>query len=69
MSQVKQREPLYQVWATERATGNLVVVPFFPRIAKEIAEEYASTMRLMIAQGNEKRYSDPQALLHMREPN
>jgi hypothetical protein len=69
MSQVQQREPLYQVWATERTTGQLVVVPFFPRIAKEVADEFASTMRMQISLGNEKRYSDPQALLHMREPN
>lgn len=63
-----KREPLYQVWAIEVATGNLVPVPFFPRIAKQVAEEFALTMRLMIAQGKEKRYSDPKALLHIRAP-
>lgn len=68
MNEVVRRAPLYQVWATDVKTGKLVVVPFFPRIAKEVAEEYAATMRLMIAAGKEKRYSDPQALIHLREP-
>lgn len=63
-----RREPLYQVWAEETATGKLVVVPFFPRIAQEVAEEWAATMRAMIALGKEKRYSNPRALLHIRVP-
>jgi len=66
MAEVTQREPLYQVWAIERATGKLVAVPFFPRIAKEVAEEFAATMRMEIALGHETRYSDPEALLHIR---
>ena len=69
MSEVMQRAPLYQVWAIERATDKLVVVPFFPRIAKEVAEEFAATMRMQIALGNETRYSDPEALLHIRLPD
>lgn len=65
MEEVLQREPLYQVWATDVKTGKPVAVPFFPRIKKEVAEEYAATMRMMIAQGKEKRYSDPKAVLHL----
>lgn len=64
--EIQQREPLYQVWAIELATKKLVPVPFFPRIAKEVAEEFASNMRMMIAAGKEKRYSDPQALVHIK---
>ena len=60
-----KREPLYQVWATEVETGNQVPMPFFPRVMKEVAEEYAATVRMMIATGKEKRYSDPMAVLHL----
>lgn len=69
MAEVTQREPLYQVWAIERASGKLVAVPFFPRIAKAVAEEFAATMRIQIALGKETRYSDPEALLHIRAPD
>lgn len=65
MDTQKKRELLYQVWATETATGQLVAVPFFPRVAKEVAEEYAATMKGMISLGKEKRYSDPHALPHL----
>ena len=65
MEEVLQREPLYQVWATEIETGKLVAVPFFPRMKKEVIEEYTATMRMMIAQGKEKRYSNPEAVLHL----
>ena len=60
-----QKAPLYQVWATETATGKPVPVPFFPRMAKEVVEEYASCMRMAIASGNEKRYSNPEVLQHL----
>lgn len=63
--QVQQREDLYQVWATETNTGQLVVVPMFPRVAKEAAEQFVETMQNMISTGKEKRYADPQALMHM----
>ena len=61
----KGREPLYQVWAEETDTGKLVAVPYFPRAMQQAAEEWASLMRQMIAQGKEKRYSNPQARLHL----
>lgn len=64
-----RREPLYQVWAEETETGKLVPVPFFPRIGRESAEEFASLMRQMIAQGKETRYSQPQAVLHLAGPH
>lgn len=69
MAEVTQREPLYQVWAIERATGKLVAVPNFPRIAKVVADEFAAALRMQIALGNETRYSDPEALLHIRAPD
>lgn len=62
--QVK-REPLYQVWATEVKTGNLVAMPMFPRVMQEVANEYVTTVKGMIALGKEKRYVDPQALPHL----
>lgn len=60
-----KREPLYQVWATETKTGQLVPVPMFPRVMKEVADEYVGTMESMIKLGHEKRYADPQALVHL----
>lgn len=65
MAEASKREPLYQVWAVDTTTGKPVAVPFFPRMAKEPVEEFAATMRMMIAQGKEKRYSDPKAVLHL----
>lgn len=64
MDDVK-REPLYQVWATETKTGKLVPAPMFPRVMKEVAEEYVATMKSMIMAGHEKRYTEPQALIHL----
>jgi hypothetical protein len=58
-------EPLYQVWAENTETGALEPVPFFPRVMQATAEEYAATMRKMIALGKERRYSNPKALLHL----
>lgn len=60
-----KREPLYQVWATETKTGQLVAVPFFPRVMKQVADEYVSTMDSMIKLGKETRYAEPQALVHL----
>lgn len=68
MNDTLQREPLFQVWATETKTGNLVAVPMFPRVIKEAAEGFVSDMKRMIQQGHEKRYSDPQALEHLSLP-
>lgn len=65
MEEQIKREPLYQVWATETKTGQLVAVPMFPRVIKESAENFVQTMKDQIALGNEKRYVEPQALLHL----
>lgn len=65
MDNQTKREPLYQVWATETKTGNLVAVPYFPRAMKEVTEEWVATMKGMIALGNEKRFTDPQSLVHL----
>jgi hypothetical protein len=67
MTTQTQREPLYQVWATETATGKLVAVPFFPRVRQEAADEFVASMVSMIRLGKEKRYADPQALPHLGE--
>lgn len=64
MSAIK-RDPLYQVWATRTDTGELVVVPCFPRVIREVADEFVTTMRAQIVAGNEKRYAEPQALAHL----
>lgn len=66
MENSTKRDPLYQVWAEEVSTGKLVPAPMFPRVVKEVADEYASTMSMMIAAGKEKRYSQPQVLLHIQ---
>lgn len=65
MEEQIKREPLYQVWATETKTGQLVAVPMFPRMIKEAAENFVQTMKDQIALGNEKRFVEPQALLHL----
>ncbi len=64
MTDEVKREPLYQVWAEETATGNLVAVPMFPKALKDNCEEWAGLMIEQIRLGNEKRYSNPQAALH-----
>jgi hypothetical protein len=56
---VRKVEPLFQVMATERKTGQLVAMPMFPRVMKETADEYVQTVKMMIAAGKEKRYADP----------
>jgi len=60
-----KREPLYQVWATETKTGNLVPMPFFPRIEKGQAEVWAQLARDKIREGKLKEYSDPHIALHL----
>lgn len=65
MDNQTKRAPLYQVWATEVQTGQLVAVPFFPRVMQEVADEYVATMKSMISLGKEKRYVEPQALPHL----
>ena len=60
-----KREPLYQVWAEETKTGKMVAVPIFPRALKENVEEWVGLMQEQIRLGNEKRYSNPQAALHL----
>ena len=60
-----ERDPLYQVWAIRTDTGELAVVPYFPRVIQEAADEFVSTMRTQIALGNEKRFTEPQALAHL----
>ena len=58
-------EPLYQVWAISTATGELIVVPFFPRVIRDVADHFVQTMREQIRLGNEKRFAEPQALAHL----
>ena len=65
MDNASGREPLYQVWATDTETGKPVPVPYFPRMRQDVVEEFAATMRMMIAAGKEKRYSNPEALRHI----
>ena len=60
-----KREPLYQVYAEETKTGKLVAVPMFPRALKVNAEEWVALMQEQIRLGNEKRYSNPQAAMHL----
>ena len=57
---------LFQVWAIRTDTGELVPVPWFPRVEKEVAVQFVDTMRTQITLGNEKRFSDPQALAHLQ---
>lgn len=64
-----KREQLFEVWAERTDTGQLVQVPFFPRIGHEAAEEFASLMRKMIAEGKEKRFSNPQLVPHLGKLN
>jgi hypothetical protein len=63
------REPLYQVWAIDTKTGQLVPVPFFPRVMKRTAEEWVSLMKMAIATRDYKDFADPRALLHMGNLN
>lgn len=64
-----KNEPLYQVWATEIQSGKLVPMPMFPRVMKDVADEYASTVRMMIAAGKETRYKDPESILYLGHRN
>lgn len=58
-------QKLYQVWATETKTGQLVAVPFFPRVMQEAALKFVQDMNSQIRKGREKRYADPVAMLHL----
>ena len=60
-----KREPLYQVWAEDTETGQLVVVPYFPRIAQAVAEEWVGLMNQAISSGKLKKYANPKAILHL----
>jgi hypothetical protein len=62
------REPLYQVWAIERKTNQLVPIRYFPRIRQQVAEEYASLVNKMVKEGKESNYADARALLHIEIP-
>ena len=62
----QKKEPLYQVWAEDTKTGKLVAAPMFPRAVKELVEEWGNIMREQIRLGNEKRYIDPQVVLHIQ---
>lgn len=58
----QHKDPLYQVWATERETGKMVPVPFFPKVIAEAADVFVGKMAEMIAVGKERRYIDPRAV-------
>jgi len=61
--EITKREPLYQVYAEETKTGNLVAVPMFPRAMKVNTDEWVNLMEEQIRLGNEKRYVKPQSAL------
>jgi hypothetical protein len=62
------REPLYQVWAVERKTNQLVPMRNFPRIKQQVADEWASLVNKMVSEGKERNYADARALLHIEIP-
>ena len=68
MEQETLKEPLYQVWAIERKTNQLVPVRYFPRMKQQVVEEYAALVNKMVKEGKEKRYADARALLHIEIP-
>ena len=59
------REPLYQVWAIERKTNQLVPMRNFPRIKQQIADEWAALVNKYVKEGKERNYADARALLHI----
>ena len=65
MKETVRHEPLYQVYAEEVKTGQLVAVPMFPRAMKAATEEWVGLMLEQIRLGNEKRYANPQVALHI----
>lgn len=61
--EITKREPLYQVYAEETKSGNLVAVPMFPRAMKVNTDEWVNLMEEQIRLGHEKRYVKPQSAL------
>jgi hypothetical protein len=59
-------DQLYQVWAKDKRTGDLVPMPMFPRVIKQVADHFVSVVKEQIAKGNCKDYEDPQALMHIK---
>lgn len=62
MNETNAREPLYQVCAENTQTGQLMVIPFFPKVSQPAATGFADTVAKMIACGKEKRFANPRAL-------
>jgi|GEM_PF-4241103 hypothetical protein len=60
-----KKADFYQVWVEDTKTGELIPCPFFPRAVREVADQWADEVRLMISAGKEKRFSNPQVLLHV----
>lgn len=65
MDNQAQKVDLYQVWGIRKADGNFVPLPMFPRVMKEVADEYVATVKSMINLGKETRFTEPQALLSL----
>jgi len=65
MNEPKKTRELYQVFATEVKTGQLVAVPMFGKSHKKACDLWANTMTDMINKGFEKRYRDPLVALDM----
>lgn len=68
MAETKRQHELYQVYATEKSSGELIPVPWFPRANKEACEGWCETIKLMIASGKENRYADPQVIVYLGTP-
>ena len=62
MNENNVRELLYQVCAENTQTGQLMVIPCFPKVSKTAATILADTVANMIACGKEKRFANPRAL-------
>jgi hypothetical protein len=65
MNEPKKKHELYQVYATEVKSGQLVAVPMFGKSHKKACDLWANTMTDMIAKGFEKRYRDPQVAMYL----
>lgn len=57
------KEQLYQVWATDTATGQLI--PIFPKATKEAVEQWVSVVNEQIRLGKCKALSDPHVAAHI----
>jgi len=62
MNENNARKPLYQVCAENTQTGQLMAIPFFPKVNQTAATILADTVARMIACGKEKRFANPRAL-------